>query len=289
MVEDYSSLLLGELEAYARNESGRRRMSIIAFERDNAVKHAYSLFLKSKCFHTSLRDNHVVGRAAATPPPPQKPSPPFARAHSFVWVAPSRLLGTAYLLTERRRAMRNELRTSTFSRSMIELHYERLQVSVEGEMARVLPHLGVSLDAAALRRVQLEKSGAEDLSTVLLNFGELADALSPWPCLRRMLHSAQSDEFSDECAQGAEMRPGVPWPPVAKSMGDVVSCGTDGACTLVAREGFKLEANVQPEALRGDADGACSAWHRKLCTHAARRARELDPGSNASSELCVLP
>ncbi len=311
LVEDYSPEVLREMEEYARNESSRRRVAVVGFERDNAVKHAYSLFVKTKCMHTSIHRNHGTGSSGG-----RGSSGGGAAgggnggddggrtsgggsiqplAHTFVWVAPERLLVAARELTLRRRSMARELRGSAFARdgAYVALHYEQLQMAPERELARVLPQLGVArgLDAPALRRVSLAKSGAEDLSTVLLNVDELDAALGSWPCLRRMLRSPAPEAFAEECTQAEhERHSDLALAPPAKGRGDVLRCeaaaGSATACALVARGGVRLGANASTT--------SCSAWHRSLCAQAMRRARELHPraspeAKDSSVEICVLP
>ena len=256
-------------------------MATVGFERDNAVKHAYSLWLKGKCLHSSVHKNHGHSSSSSSGGGGSSSDGGGGNGtRTVVWAAPERVLGAVSELTSRRREMTRELRASAFRRAggHVELHYERLQQAPERELSRVLRALGLArgLDAAALSRVSLTKSAAEDLSSVILNFDEIAAALTPWPCLQRMLLSTAPESFDEGCLEGErEMRPGIAWPSPAKSKGDVLRCAATPACTLAVRGGVPQHG--------GNAT-SCAEWHRELCAQAMRRARDA-----STVELCVLP
>lgn len=214
MVDTYSEPLARRLQEY---RASGEALSIVTFERDNAVKHAVSK-LKVSCTGTRLKKNHAhrpladADEAADAAPPrwappghPSAPPPsPPAPLPSLLHVQPDLLALEALDATRGRRMMQVGV-PALLGEAQFGLHYEDLQTSTTAVLRAMLGAVNVHrFEPSLLERSLLVKGAAESLSASLINFDEIDAALANASCVRAMLRSAAPRRFDASCGAAWE-------------------------------------------------------------------------------------
>merc|ERR1711998_799203 len=89
------------------------------------------------------------------------------------------------------------LRSFALGRGMqaVMLEYEAMQRAPEAEMKRFLASVGIDAEGIPGDVFPAREQMPEDLSELLLNFEEIKEAFSGYPCLQRQLMSAEPESL----------------------------------------------------------------------------------------------
>ena len=145
-----------------------QKVTLVNWVRSNAVKHAVA-GLKHECLN--LGDDHLT----------------------LLHVSPTLLLKYALGRVVDRLNAEN---LADFGKSRglrtVTMQYEAVQRAPAEELKRFLAAAGFG-DAGLPGEISLQSHSSEDLSSTLVNFAEVDKAFGAYPCLQRMLHSAEHE------------------------------------------------------------------------------------------------